>query len=212
MKESNHFSRNEHIRVALLGAGRHSVSVLDLVQSFSNYEVFGCFDNRLSSDSDFHGHRILGGFSDVPQLLGPSDHIVPAIGQIGLPGIRREVFLELERRGVSFLTLVAFSAYVSQFAEIGSGTQVFHNATVNASARIGSNCIINTGSIIEHGVHVGSHTHISTGAILNGDSIIGEGSFVGSGAIVFQGVKLPEFSVVPAGAIVRDADNVFSRH
>lgn len=190
-------------RLALVGAGSHASSVVDLVESTNRFELLGFFENR---DFDFKhlGHYSkIGTFDDLDYFDWSSAWFFLAIGQIGGPGIRDSLYKKLVSMGATSASLISPSSYVSPRASVGPGTGVFPGAVVNANATIGENCIINSLSLVEHDAVVGDGCHISTGARVNGSANIGGRSFVGSGAIIFQGVTLPEDSIVPAGAVVK---------
>jgi sugar O-acyltransferase (sialic acid O-acetyltransferase NeuD family) len=191
------------LTVILLGAGGHAAAVVDLLESSGRWRLGGVLEDRDIGSPTFMGIHLLGKFRDAEKLIGPDLNFVISVGQIGKPGLRKELYEFLQMHEALTPTLVSPHAYVSGRSTISKGSTVFPGAVVNANASIGENCIINSMALVEHDSKIGDHTHISTGARINGGVQIGSESFVGSGAIVYQGVNLPAGTVVPAGKIVR---------
>lgn len=147
------------------------------------------------------GVPIIATEDDIPQYIEDVEFIV-TVGFIKDPSVRTRIFNHVKTAGGVLGTVIASSANVSPYSEIGQGTVILHGACVNADAKIGDNVIVNTLSNIEHDVIVGDNCHISTCASLNGMSTIGHDSFIGSQAVVCQCVKICENVVVGAGGIV----------
>lgn len=184
----------------LIGGGGHCRSVIEACESV-NLPVAGILDIAEKVGERVCGYEILGEDSSLEDFA--EDHqFVVTVGSIKSAATRKRLFEKLTSVGGKAATVIASTAHVSRYAEIGRGTVVLHGAFVNAGAVVGDNCILNTGCIVDHDVTVGNHSHISTGALLNGCVDIGEGCFIGSGAVVIQGVHIAAGSVIGAGAVV----------
>ncbi|GAB2770279.1 acetyltransferase [Salinimicrobium soli] len=94
------------------------------------------------------------------------------------------------------------SSVVDVTVELGQGTVVMANATINADTIIGKHCIVNTGSVIEHDCLLADFVHISPNATLAGGIQVGEGTQVGTGAVIIPGVKIGKWCTIGAGAVV----------
>ena len=105
-------------------------------------------------------------------------------------------------------TIIASTAHVSKYAELGEGTVIMHHAFVNAGAKIGDNCIINTFVNIEHDAEVGNQCHISTGTMVNGECKIGENCFIGSQSVCANCIEIASDIIVGAGSVVRKSIRV----
>lgn len=187
----------------LLGAGGHGTATIDLIEQSKDYEIKGILDTLHFSKEELLAYPILGTFESLESMVPRFPYFLVSVGQIGLPGIRRELFERAKAASASSPVVCSPSSYVSSRAALGEGTAVFPGAVINANAIVESNVIVNSQSLIEHDVIVGSHSHIATGAKINGGARIGENCFVGSGAIIFQGVVVPPNSVIPAGKVVK---------
>lgn len=76
-------------------------------------------------------------------------------------------------------TIIADSADVSDEAEIGSGTRVWHLAQVRENARVGRSCIVGRGAYIGEGVVVGDRCKIQNYALVYEPAVLEDGVFIG---------------------------------
>ncbi len=185
----------------LVGGGGHCKSVIDVAES-AGYNILGILDMPEEVGKTVLGYKVVGTDDDIPQYVGKAEFVI-TVGFIKNPTIRIRIFDRIKSAGGRLATIVASTARVSKYAEVGEGTVVMHHAFVNAGARIGRNCIINTFSNIEHDVHVGDQCHISTGTMVNGDCKIGERVFLGSQSVLANGISVGDDIIVGAGALVR---------
>lgn len=185
----------------LVGGGGHCKSVIDVAES-AGYNILGILDMPEEVGKTVLGYKVVGTDDDIPQYVGKAEFVI-TVGFIKNPTIRIRIFDRIKSAGGRLATIVASTARVSKYAEVGEGTVVMHHAFVNAGAKIGRNCIINTFSNIEHDVHVGDQCHISTGSMVNGDCKIGERVFLGSQSVLANGISVGDDIIVGAGALVR---------
>jgi sugar O-acyltransferase (sialic acid O-acetyltransferase NeuD family) len=186
----------------LIGCGGHSRSLIDLVESISDWNLHGLVGLPQQVGSRVLGYAVIGCDADLVSLVDVCPAAVLAIGQLPDPALRQLLAFQLAHYGFSFPVLISPHAVVSRHAQLGPGTTVGHGVTVNAAAVVGAHCILNNGALIEHDVQIGDHCHISTGALVNGGVRVGSGSFIGSGAILREGLELPPNSVIGAGKCV----------
>ncbi|SHG34594.1 sugar O-acyltransferase, sialic acid O-acetyltransferase NeuD family [Fodinibius roseus] len=100
------------------------------------------------------------------------------------------------------LTVIHPSAEISKCADVGKGTFVSSQASVNALSKIGKFVILNTNCVIEHECYIADGVHIAPGAVLAGNVKVGKGSFIGANAVVKEGVTIGENVIVGAGATI----------
>jgi UDP-2-acetamido-3-amino-2,3-dideoxy-glucuronate N-acetyltransferase len=62
------------------------------------------------------------------------------------------------------------TAEVSDRAEIGEGTKIWHQAQVREGSRIGSCCIIGKGAYVDSDVSIGCNVKIQNGCFIWGDN------------------------------------------
>lgn len=191
----------------LIGGGGHCKSVIEVAES-AGYEIKGILDMPDEVGKDvLPGHKVIGTDDEIPQYVEECDFII-TVGFIKNPALRIKLYNKVKAAGGKFATIVASTAYVSKYAELGEGTVIMHQAFVNAGAKIGDNCIINTFVNIEHDAEVGNQCHISTGTMVNGECKIGENCFIGSQSVCANCIEIASDIIVGAGSVVRKSIRV----
>ena len=185
----------------LIGGGGHCKSLIDVAES-AGYRIAGILDRPEELGKKILNYEVIGNDDDIPKYVGSAEFII-SVGYIRNPNLRIKLYELVKQQGGQFATLIASTAYVSQYASLGEGTVVMHHAFVNAEATVGKNVILNTFSNIEHGSIVGDQCHISTGVMVNGDCKVGNNCFIGSGSVLYNGVSITDGVVVSAGSVVR---------
>ena len=188
--------------IYIYGAGGHGRVILDIVRNMG-MKVGGFLD----SDSKKHGkfvnnERVLGDLSIVSQLIKERECLF-VVG-VGDNKSRKEIYLEIKRRGGDIVNVIHPSAVVAKDVNLGEGIVIASGAIVCSSAAIGNNSIINTGSIIEHDNLIGEHVHISPGVTLAGGINIESGVWVGLGVTIIEHKTIGKNSKVGAGSVVID--------
>lgn len=191
----------------LIGGGGHCKSVIEVAES-AGYEIKGILDMPDEVGKEvLPGHKIIGTDDEIPQYVEECDFII-TVGFIKNPAIRIKLYNKVKAAGGRLATIIASTAHVSKYAELGEGTVIMHHAFVNAGAKIGDNCIINTFVNIEHDVEVGNQCHISTGTMVNGECKIGENCFIGSQSVCANCIEIASDIIVGAGSVVRKSIRV----
>lgn len=191
----------------LIGGGGHCKSVIEVAES-AGYEIKGILDMPDEVGKEvLPGHKVIGTDDEIPQYVEECDFVI-TVGFIKNPAIRIKLYNKVKAAGGRLATIIASTAYVSKYAELGEGTVIMHHAFVNAGAKIGDNCIINTFVNIEHDAEVGNQCHISTGTMVNGECKIGENCFIGSQSVCANCIEIASDIIVGAGSVVRKSIRV----
>lgn len=191
----------------LIGGGGHCKSVIEVAES-AGYEIKGILDMPDEVGKEvLPGHKVIGTDDEIPQYVEKCDFII-TVGFIKNPAIRIKLYNKVKAAGGRLATIIASTAHVSKYAELGEGTVIMHQAFVNAGAKIGDNCIINTFVNIEHDAEVGNQCHISTGTMVNGECKIGENCFIGSQSVCANCIDIASDIIVGAGSVVRKSIRV----
>lgn len=191
----------------LIGGGGHCKSVIEVAES-AGYEIKGILDMPDEVGKDvLPGHKVIGTDDEIPQYVEECDFII-TVGFIKNPALRIKLYNKVKAAGGRLATIIASTAHVSKYAELGEGTVIMHHAFVNAGAKIGDNCIINTFVNIEHDAEVGNQCHISTGTMVNGECKIGENCFIGSQSVCANCIEIASDIIVGAGSVVRKSIRV----
>lgn len=191
----------------LIGGGGHCKSVIEVAES-AGYEIKGILDMPDEVGKEvLPGHKVIGTDDEIPLYVEECDFVI-TVGFIKNPAIRIKLYNKVKAAGGRLATIIASTAYVSKYAELGEGTVIMHHAFVNAGAKIGDNCIINTFVNIEHDAVVGNQCHISTGTMVNGECKIGENCFIGSQSVCANCIEIASDIIVGAGSVVRKSIRV----
>ena len=191
----------------LIGGGGHCKSVIEVAES-TGYEIKGILDMPDEVGKEvLPGHKVIGTDDEIPQYVEECDFII-TVGFIKNPALRIKLYNKVKAAGGRLATIIASTAHVSKYAELGEGTVIMHQAFVNAGAKIGDNCIINTFVNIEHDAEVGNQCHISTGTMVNGECKIGENCFIGSQSVCANCIEIDSDIIVGAGSVVRKSIRV----
>jgi UDP-2-acetamido-3-amino-2,3-dideoxy-glucuronate N-acetyltransferase len=78
---------------------------------------------------------------------------------------------------------VADGADVSESAQIGEGSAVWHLAQIREGARLGRDCVIGRGAYIDAGVHLGDGCKVQNHALVYEPAQLADGVFVGPAAV-----------------------------
>lgn len=185
----------------LLGGGGHCKSVIDVAES-AGYHILGVLDMPENVGTSVLDYKVIGTDDDIPLYVDKAEFII-TVGFIKDPRVRMKLYNGIKEIGGKLATIVASTAHVSNYASLGEGTVVMHQAIVNAGAVVGANCIINTFCNIEHDAVIGDQCHISTGTMVNGDCKVGKMCFIGSQSVLANGISICDDVVVGAGSLVR---------
>lgn len=187
--------------IILIGGGGHCKSVIEVVESVG-YNILGILDVPEEVGNRVLSYNVIGTDDDIPRYADKAEFVI-TVGFIKTPAVRIRIYDKIKEAGGKLATLVASTAYVSKYADVGEGTVVMHHAMVNVGAQIGINCIINTFCNIEHDAVIGNQCHISTGTMVNGDCKVGDRVFIGSQSVMANGVSIEEDIIVGAGSFIR---------
>lgn len=200
-------NKMEQKNLILVGGGGHCKSVIEVTESVG-YEIKGILDMPDEVGKEvLPGHKVIGTDDEIPQYVEECDFII-TVGFIKNPALRIKLYNKVKAAGGRLATIIASTAHVSKYAELGEGTVIMHHAFVNAGAKIGDNCIINTFVNIEHDAEVGNQCHISTGTMVNGECKIGENCFIGSQSVCANCIEIASDIIVGAGSVVRKSIRV----
>lgn len=193
-------------KLVLIGGGGHCKSVIDVAES-AGYHILGVLDKPEEIGREVLSYKVIGVDEDIPLYADKAEFII-TVGFIKNPALRINLYNKVLEAGGKLATLVASTAYVSNYAVLSRGVVVMHNAFVNAGAAIGDNSIINTFSNIEHDAYIGNQCHISTGTMVNGDCRVGDNVFVGSQSVLSNGINICDDVIIAAGSFVRKSIKV----
>ncbi len=195
--------------VIVLGAGGHAKVIIESLR-LSGRQILGLTDPASKVDAEFFGVRLLGGDDAILKFTNDEVLLVNGVGSLPGSNIRRDLTLQMKRRGYRFAPVIHPSAVVASDVILDEGAQVMAGAVIQSGARIGLSCIVNTGAIIDHDCIVHDHCHIAPGVTLSGNVVVGEQTHIGTGSSVVHGILIGRKCVIAAGSTVYEdlTDNI----
>lgn len=185
----------------LIGGGGHCKSVIEVAES-TGYQILGVLDMPEDIGKEILSTKVIGTDEDISSYVDKAEFVI-TVGFITNPSTRIKLYNRVKEVGGKLAKIIASTAYVSKYAEIGEGTVVMHHAFVNAGAKIGNNVILNTFCNVEHDAVIGDQCHISTGVMVNGDCKVGNNVFVGSQSVLANGITIDDDLIIGAGSFAR---------
>lgn len=188
-------------KVVIIGAGGHAKVISDIIEKSEDIVVGFLDDNKVKDEFIIKEkkYKVLGIIDDCKkiQLEDPEIEFVIAIGN-------NEVRKQIAERydDLKFYTAIHPSSQIALDVEIGEGTVVMANTSINTSAKVKKHCIINTGAVVEHDNVLQDFVHISPNATLCGTVQIGELTHVGAGTTVRNNISICHDCIIGAGSVV----------
>ena len=184
----------------MYGAGGHAKVIYEIIESCTDFEVVGFFDdNEQRSGENFLGYRLITDISSLKQQ-NKNKGISKIFLSLGDNVTREKIAGKLQ--GFEFPIIIHSNVVLARDVKIGCGTVVMPGVVIEPGAIIGEHCIINNGSIIGHGSRIADFCHISGNAVISGEVVVGKSTLVAIGACITPQVKIGEQCIIGAGAVI----------
>lgn len=149
------------------------------------------------------GYKVLGKTRDYVNFL--HDKEVKFIFAIHLVGNSRKssiLYQDLNIMAERLATVIHHSAFISESAQVGSGSFVMANTYLGPQVRVGESVLIMANSIVGHNTTIGSLSHLSAGSVVSSYVKMGYSADIGLGAIVLEKLVLGDHAFAGAGSLV----------
>lgn len=188
--------------IVLIGGGGHASVICDILRRQKREICAIISPDEISARSIFRGMDVLRTDDEILKFEPDNISLINCIGSLPGTSIKKKVNEKYLAWGFVFETLVSDLSYVSAFATLLSGVQVFTGAIIQPGVRIGNHTVINSGAIVEHDTVIGDYSFIAPGAVICGQCKIEENVFIGANATIVQNIHLRSGTIVTAGALV----------
>ena len=178
-------------KLLLGGAGGFGRMVAE--QAMLQYEC-AFVDDGQAVGTEICGIPVVGGLVDFPELR--KDYTLLVVG-IGNNQFRAQVYEKAKALDFAFPNIVAPSAYVSPFAEVGCGCVVLQNACIQNGASIGSGVLLNAGTEVHCDATVGDYALIYTNSVIRTGAAVGNFTRIGSNCTICNNVTVPDGADIP---------------
>ena len=166
-------------KLLLVGAGGFGRVALEHV-----VEQYDCafVDDGPELGTLVNGVAVIGRISDLQRLHDEAGY-EQLVVTIGNNKLREEIYNKAKAFGYSFPNIICTSAYVSRYAELGSGcvllnpgVEVHHDSFVDDCSLIYTNSVVRTLAHVGKRVRIGSNVSISNNVNIADDSDIPNGT------------------------------------
>lgn len=183
-------------KLLLVGAGGFGRMVAE--QAMLQYDC-AFVDDGQPVGTEVCGIPVVGGIADLPELRKSYGLLVVGIGN---NSFRAQVYEQAEKLGYTFPNVIAPSAYVSPYVQLGNGCVILQNACVQNGAVVGNGVLLNAGAEVHCDAVVEDY------ALIYANSVVHTGAKVGKYARIGSNVTVCNSAVVPDGADVPDCTAV----
>ena len=184
-------------KLLLVGAGGFGRMAAE--QAMLQYNCAFVDDGQPVGD-EICGIPVIGGLDDLPELRKGYSLLVVGIGN---NRFRAQVYEKAKALGFAFPNIVAPSAYISPFAEVGCGCVLMQNACVQNGASVGNGVLLNAGTEVHCGGTVGDYVLLYTNSTIRTGAKVGRYARIGGNVTVCNNATVPEGADIPDCTAVR---------
>ncbi|MBQ7545500.1 MAG: acetyltransferase [Clostridia bacterium] len=184
------------------GLGRETLFQLQQMNKAAlQFRILGFADDACT-EKTVHDYPVLCN-SDALLSREADTAVVIAIGN---PVVRRRLFEKLcANPHLSFPSIIAPGAVVSDYVQIGQGCIIGFGAVLTVDITIGDFVLVSNSCNIGHDVVLQDYATLFPAAHISGAVTLGAGCQIGVGSSVIQGLSVGEGAIIGAGAaVVRD--------
>lgn len=182
-------------KLLLVGAGGFGRVVLE--HAIKRYKC-ALVDDGQELGAIIDGAEVVGRISDLQRLHDEAgfNQLVVTIGNNKL---REEIYNKAKAFGYSFPNIICTSAYVSRYAELGSGCVLLNNVVVQNGAHVGDGVLLNPGVEVHHDSVVDDCSLIYTNSVVRTLAHVGKRVRIGSNVSISNNVNIADDSDIPNG-------------
>lgn len=156
----------ENNNLLIIGAGQYGRLALEIARAM------GCF-GKIAFLDDLYAMgatpEIVGNICDIVKFAPDFRYGFVAIGN---PDLRSKLMTLLDSVGVTPVTLIHPTAYVSPSARLQQGCCVEPNATVQTGTFLGKATFVSSGAVIRHDATVRDFCHIDCNAVVESCAVV----------------------------------------
>ena len=167
--------RVRQMNLLILGAGSHGHAVYEIAERLGVFQKIAFLDDAVTGD------RVIGKLEDC---LRYREEYPACFIAIGNNERRRELARRVTEAGFLTPRLVSGEAAIARGVQIGRGSIVMPQATVNAGAEVGEFCIIASNALIGFHARVEDYAHCDCASVVMKDCTVPSLATVESGEIL----------------------------
>jgi acetyltransferase-like isoleucine patch superfamily enzyme len=174
------------MKVFIIGAGTLGKLIVEIIESTTEFEVGGFYDDNFPELKSVMAYPVLGTIDDVVN----SGKLSLAVG-IGEPIYRKSIFEALSAKGHHFPVLSHSSAVLSNYSQIEDGVLIGPNTSVLNGSRVQKGTCILSHVNINQDVQIDPYCLIGAGVIIGNNAKLGEACHIGLGQRVYLNEEIP---------------------
>lgn len=183
-------------KLLLIGAG--GLGRVTLEHAIEKYQC-SFVDDAYPVGVEICGTPVVGAVADLPALRKEYQLLVVTIGNNPL---REELYAQADALDYEFPNILARTAYVSPFTQLGWGCILLNNAVVQNGVQVGNGVILNAGAEAHHDCTIDDFALIYTNSVIRTGATVGKRAKIGSTVTVSNFAAVPEDAVIPDGSVV----------
>ena len=191
-------------KIVLIGAGGFGKEVAYLIERINRVEKTYDLLGFLDDGKQFNTGNIINGYP----WLGDSSWILQHKNDvfcnctIGNASTKAKIQRHLTEQGVRFESIIAPTAGIGPYSEIGAGCVFYGNVGISVNCTVGDGVLMNEGVKLGHDSVVGDYTCIMPGTGISGGCVIGNEVDIGGHVFIVPGKKVGDRARIAAGSIV----------
>ncbi len=192
-------------RHVILWGGTGQAKVVRPILEQQGTRIVAVFDDTLDLTPPFPDVKLYHGWEQFSQWIANQDRAEIGFAvTIGNPNGRARIAIHerLLAEGLSPVSAVHPTAWVSPDAVVGAGAQILAGAIVETEARLGRQVIVNTKASVDHECVLGDGVEVAPGATLCGLVQMADYAWVAAGATVRPRVRIGHDAIVGMGSVV----------
>jgi sugar O-acyltransferase (sialic acid O-acetyltransferase NeuD family) len=153
-------------------------------------------------------YRFIEDHFPLLRTMADVEHYFAAVSKkyvlcIGNAEKRPGLAARLDALGGEISSFISPHTRISRFdTQIGLGSLVLSDITIEAGVHIGDRCLLNKKSNYGHGSHIGNDCEIGPMTVLAGEVEIGERTMVGMCASIIPKIRIGKDVIISAGSVV----------
>ena len=192
-------------KIALIGSQELALQLTHYLETTGYAKVCGFFDDFESTSTTKHEIPVLGTPSEVPEFFKKTtfDSVLIAVGYKHKK-YRMEIYEFLKNNGVLLDTFIHPSASVDPTSNIGEGSIVLMDTSIDMGCQIQENVLVAPGCLISHNVIVGTHSYLAPRTCIAGNVQIGRCSFLGIHTTCIDKISVGNNVIAAAGSVITE--------
>jgi acetyltransferase-like isoleucine patch superfamily enzyme len=195
-------------RVVIIGAGKGSEVVIDILLDYFDIEIVGLVDDNVKRMENYSYPILDCTIETFPQKISCEvyDYVIISIGASKKSmEFRNKIFKKYKEEGIKFINAIAKSVEIRRNVNLGEGNIIGANVYIGTLTSIGNNNSISYGAQIGHHNNIGNGNLIAPGFNSSGSVNIGDNCIIPAGCHIINRVNIGNNCVFPLGySIDRD--------